>query len=98
MKQLFIFLQLQFRRIFPSKLDRINRKLSDAYVDISAERKQLRADVDAYMMKAYRIGSLSEFIPRKGVSNLKVFNDIQLKFGKQMRACNQRLTYDLRWK
>jgi len=98
MKQLLIFLQLQFRRLFPSKLDKINRKLSDAVIDVSAERKKLKADVDAYMLKAYRIGSLSEFIPRKGASNLKVFNDIQLKFGAKMRACNQKLTFDLRWK
>ena len=98
MKQLFIFLSIQFRRFFPSKIDKINRIMSDAVVDIEQERKKLRTDVDAYMMKAYRIGSLSDFIPRKGVSNLKVCNDIYLKFGKQMKACNQKLTADLRWK
>lgn len=98
MKQLFIFLGLLWKKLFPSKLDKINRVMSDAVVDIEKERKKLRADVDAYMMKAYRIGSISEFIPRKGVSNLKVCNDIYLKFGKQMKACNQKLTADLRWK
>ena len=98
MKQVFIFLQLWFRRTFPSKLDRINRKLSKAVVYVSAERKKLRAEVDLYMMKAYRIGSVSEFIPHHGISKLKVYNDIHKRFGDQMRACNQRLTLDLRWK
>lgn len=98
MKQFFIYLQIQFRRFFPSKIDKMNRKLHKALVDVSAERKGVRLAVDAYMVKHYHIGCLSAFIPRKGISKLKVYNDIQKQFGEQMRACNLRLTRSLVWK
>ena len=91
MKQFFIYLQIQFRRFFPSKIDKMNRKLNKALVDVSAERKGVRLAVD-------HIGCLSAFIPRKGISKLKVYNDIQKQFGEQMRACNLRLTRSLVWK
>ena len=98
MKQFFIYLQIQFRSIFRSKIDRINSKLDKAVVDVEAERKGVRLAVDAYMVKHYHIGCLSAFIPCKGISKLKVYNGIQKQFGEQMRACNLRLTRSLVWK
>ena len=98
MKQFFIYLQIQFRSILPSKIDRINSKLDKAVVDVEAERKGVRLAVDAYMVKHYHIGCLSAFIPCKGISKLKVYNGIQKQFGEQMRACNLRLTRSLVWK
>lgn len=86
--------------LFPTRLERINKKLKKVALREEKKRLDLKIAIRDHVRKKYNVtyDKRSKFIPIKGLKRFEVFQDITHRFETQLRDSNLQLTTDLRFK
>ncbi len=100
MKKVSLFLKWLRAYLFPTKLERINKKLRKPAIEAEKKRMDLKLAIRNHVRKKYNVtyDKRSKFIPIKGVKTFEVYQDLIHKFEKELKNTNLQLTTDLRFK
>ena len=91
------FFRQIWSRLFPSKLEKINKHLEKAAKEVEVDRMVLKQQIIDFVYLHYNVRSNSNYIPQKGVNRVKLYRSVQNKFGDQMQELSLELNKQLKW-
>lgn len=98
MKKILLFFTWLRVMLFPTALEKANRKLMQATKNEIEQRARLRKQIESDVKKKFGYKFGSEYIPNKGFNKALIYDNVQEHYSNDMKNLNITLTKNLTWK